>query len=153
MKEGVIMRKMLKKIIPLLLIAVMLLSVSTPAYAATYPTATLLSKTTQTYRRGTTAKIKLRLRSNSYTKYGSIWRSELDIRIYNSGGTLVATNGKDGVWFTGIIDYTGKWPIPSNCPRGTYRVNYRTYYNKSYSGYSWYYNKYTTNKWCYIKVT
>ncbi|MDO5703398.1 MAG: hypothetical protein Q4G47_08605 [Lachnospiraceae bacterium] len=148
------MRKILRKIIPLLLIAVMLFSVSASAYAATYPTAALLSKTTQTYKRGSTASVKLRLRSNSYTKYGSIWRSECDVRIYyNSTGELVASNGNDGVWFTGVVTYTAKWKIPASYPKGTYRVNYRTYYNKSTSGYKWYYNKYTTNKNCYIKVT
>ena len=147
------MRRFIKKMTPLLLVVLIIFSCSIPAYAATYPTATRLTAQTMNAKRGKTIKFKFRLNSNAYTKYGNIWRSEFDVRVYNSNGTLVASNGQDGVWFTGLVDYTLKWKVPKTLPQGRYRVNYRTYYNVNTASYKWCYRTgYTTNSWCYVNV-
>ena len=130
-------------------------AVSVSAHANTYPTAKLTKKTSSV-KRGKTALFKFRCSSGSYTRLkNGIWPAEIDVDIYNSNGTRVAYNGngRDGKWFSGEnLTYNLKWKVPSNLKRGQYKVRYRTYFNKSNTGYSWYYNKYTTDRYFYITV-
>lgn len=143
-----------KRMLPIFLVLMLILGLgfSLSVHAATYPTAKRLDKI-KTVRRGKTYKFKFRLKSGSYTKRNGIWRAELDCRIYNSSGKIVFWNGEDGLWYSGTLKRSIKWKVPKNMKKGKYRVNYRTYYNKSTSGYNWYYNKkHSTNAWFTIKV-
>lgn len=143
------MRNVLKKLTALLLITVMVFSFTTSASAATYPTATRLSAANITCKRGQTVKMRFKLKSNSYTKYGKIWRSDFIIKIYSPGGGVTASKA---LYFSGTLNQNITWKVPKNIAKGVYSVNYMTLYNSNIYSYKWYSNSYTTNKWCYIRV-
>ncbi len=55
---------------------------------------------------------------------------------------------KNGLWYSGTQNHTIKWQVPKSLPKGQYKLNYRTYYNKSTTVYAWYYSKKkSTNAW------
>ena len=146
------MKKKFRQIFSVTAILLLVFALSSPSFAATtYPTAKLLTAP-KSIKRGKKGTMKFILNSGSYTKYNGVWRAEFDLRIYNSKGTRVAWNGKDGTFFNGNLTYAISWTPPKSLKKGRYKVNYRTYFNIYYTDYRWYYNKYTTNKSFYITV-
>ena len=72
-----------KRILSMLLVMLMLVGANIPAFAATKPTATYLTReSTHVVKRGKTAKLVYNLKCGSYSKKNNVWRSKLFIKIY-----------------------------------------------------------------------
>ncbi len=143
------MKSVIRKVAALLLALVLIAGLSVPAFAVTYPTASVRSYTTS-IRRGRTATFRYYLNSGSYTRYRGIWRSEIELKIFNNNSGRCVAYAE--VYFTGRLNHTFTWRVPSNIATGRYRVNYRTYFNKNKYSYAWYYNSRTTNRNTYLTV-
>ena len=137
----------MKKFVAILLVLALLVAISAPAFAVAYPTIHLRSATTQYARRGSTAKFKFYLNSGSYTRVSGRYRAMYDVNVYRN-----ATNRKyatGGVYFTGNLNHTMKWAIPSGTPKGQYNVIYRVLYRDNIHSDKWFYrNQYI----CYLIV-
>ena len=137
----------MKRFVAVLLVLVLIVSISAPAFAVSYPTIRLRSATTQYARRGSTAKFKFYLNSGSYTRVSGRYRAMYDVNVYrNATGRKYATGG---VYFTGNLNHTMKWIIPSGTPKGQYNVIYRVLYRDNIHSDKWFYrNQYI----CYLIV-
>ncbi|MER2142696.1 MAG: hypothetical protein ABS888_02790 [Eubacteriales bacterium] len=137
----------MKKFAAVLLVLILIVSISAPAFAVTYPTIRLRSATTQYVKRGRTASFKFYLKSGSYYRQSGYYRAKYDVNVYrSSNGRKYATGA---VYFTGNLYHTMKWNVPSSTPKGRYNVIYRTLYRDSIYSDTWYYrNQYK----CYLYV-
>ncbi len=142
------MKSVIRKVAALLLALVLITGLSVPAFAVTYPTASVRSYTTS-IRRGRTATFTYYLNSGSYTRYRGIYRSEIEVKVFNGSGYCVAYSE---LYFSGRFNHTFRWSVPSYIATGRYRVNYRTYFNKNKYSYAWYYNSRTTNRNTYLTI-
>ena len=128
------MQKM-KRILAAMLVALTLLSCNVTGFAATKPTASLVSKSASTVKRGKKLKVTYRLNSGSYKKKNGVWRSRFTQLVdYKSiGGTRYGVS--DDV-FTGNFNYIFTWKINKSLPTGKYYLVYGTFYRKNASA-SW----------------
>ncbi len=143
-------KSLLKRFVTLILAMMMVASISAPAFAATYPTAKLTSKSASTVKRGRKIYFYFTLKSGSYRKVGSIYRAQVELKYYNPRGSHIGTST---VNFSGNFYNFYFWFKPGTySAKGRYRVNYRTYFNKYSSFYRWMYNSRCTNKNAYFNV-
>ncbi len=118
--------KNLKRIVSLMFVMLMLVCSNIPAFADTKPTATYdRCASTQTVKRGRTAKIAFILRNGSYGKKCGTLRSRFTMLIYK--GSCYTGYGKD-VAFSGNFRYILNWNVPKRMATGRYTVLYCTGY-------------------------
>ena len=140
------MSKTVRRLISFVLVFMLIASISVPVFAATKPTATLKSYTSR-IKRGRTATYAFTLRSGSYSKYRTTWRSEFDLYIRrNSNNKLYAYKE---IYFTGSINYKLTNSFSRSYPTGLYKINYQTWYRPYLNKNTWYRN---TNRTVYTTV-
>ena len=137
----------MKKLAAVLLVLVLIVSISAPAFAVTYPTANRRNALTQSVRRGNKVYFSFYLKSGTYTKRSGQYRALFDLSVYRNYNNRKYASG---TWyFTGNVPLNTYWAVPSNAPRGRYNAIYFTCYRSSIYSNNWYYrNKYV----CYVNV-
>ena len=118
--------KQVKRIVSVMIIVLVLISAMAPAYADCKPTASYQKySSTQTVRRGQTAKLVFTLNSGSYARRSGVFRSRFTMLIYK--GSRYTGYGKD-VLFTGNFRYILSWNVPRRMATGRYTILYCTGY-------------------------
>ena len=118
--------KAMKRTVSLMLMMLMLLCANIPAFADTKPSAAYdRCASTQTVRRGRTARLAFVLRNGSYGKKCGTLRSRFTMLIYK--GSRYTGYGKD-VAFSGNFRYILSWNVPCRMATGRYTVLYCTGY-------------------------
>ena len=123
----------IRRILAALLVVLTVLSCNVTGFAATKPSAKLVSYT-KTVKRGKTAKFSFDVKTGSYTQTKNKWRSALDYRIYFKKTNAYATSG---TYFYSCDDsYNYEWKVPKKTKKGEYVLAYRSIYSsKGFDGY------------------
>ena len=130
----------MKRLIALLLTAVLVLGLFASALAAK-PTVSIDSSSKNlTVKRGRTVKLVYYLKSKSYNKIGSYWRSRFESVIV-SNSLYDRTVAKKNISFTGNIKYTLKWKPSKTLNPGVYTNVFATWYRNDIYSDNWYINK------------
>lgn len=115
-----------KRIVSMLLVLLMLACANISAFADSKPTATYQRcASTQTVKRGNTAKLVFSMNSGSYAKRCGIFRARFTMLIYR--GNCYTGYGKDVV-YSGNFRYALNWSVPRRMATGRYTVLYCTGY-------------------------
>lgn len=131
---------MKKRIVAMSLVLVLVLSLAATAFAAYYPTATIKSYSKKQYvHRGNKIYWTFALKSNSFSRIGSYYMAGYTIEAHYKKKT--GSKAAYGTWyFTGKLNHTVNWSVPSYQSTGKYYLLYAAIYRYSTSSSTWYYN-------------
>lgn len=130
----------MKRVVALSCVLILVLSLCATAFAAYYPSATIKSYSKSQYvHRGNKIYWTFKLKSNSFYRIGSYYMAGYTVEGHyrKKTGTKVC----NGTWyFTGNLNHTVNWSVPSYQSTGKYYLLYAAIYRYSTSSSTWYYN-------------